>query len=78
VDVPHCVCGTFFRTTAAVTSETLLMHTIPLLHIATADAQPVGYNDPEFIFKIIKPSVKRLVVYSPRSKGVVVISDNRK
>jgi hypothetical protein len=37
--------------------EASLMHNYTL-HIATADAQPVGYNRPEFIFaKVIKPSI---------------------
>ena len=55
--------------------ETSLMHNYTL-HIATADAQPVGYNRPEFIYaKILKPSVDASCGLTLKcSKGIVVIS----
>jgi hypothetical protein len=55
--------------------ETSLMHNYTL-HIATADAQPVGYNRPEFIFaKIIKPSISASCgLFLKCSKGAVIIS----
>jgi hypothetical protein len=56
--------------------ETSNLHNYTL-HIATADAQPVGYNRPEFIFaKILKPSVNAScgLFLKCTSKGAVIIS----
>jgi predicted metalloprotease with PDZ domain len=55
--------------------EASLMHNYTL-HIATADAQPVGYNRPEFIFaKVIKPSIHASCgLFLKCSKGTVIIS----
>jgi hypothetical protein len=55
--------------------ETSLMHNYTL-HIATADAQPVGYNRPEFIFaKVIKPSIDASCgLFLKGSEGRVYIS----
>lgn len=55
--------------------EASLMHNYTL-HLATADAQPVGYNRPEFVFaKVIKPTVNASCgLFLKCSKGIVTIS----